>query len=64
MPRDYNTAMPASPRSVADIEGFVDLLLDLDRSLTPAQRRLAVAKLRDYADDFRQLTSRRVLATN
>ena len=56
---------PASQQAGARMqEGFVDLLLELDRSLTPAQRRLAVAKLRDYAGDFRQLTSRRVVATN
>jgi hypothetical protein len=36
---------------------FVDMLLQLDRSLTPEQRRHAVAKLRAYAADFRTLAA-------
>lgn len=39
---------------------FVDMLLDLDRSLTPEQRRHAVAKLRGYAGDFRALAEQQV----
>lgn len=34
---------------------FHSLLLDLDRSLAPAQRARAVARLRGYADDFAAL---------
>ena len=36
---------------------FVDLLLDLDRSLTPRQRATAVERLRSYAAEFRGLSS-------
>jgi hypothetical protein len=39
---------------------FVDMLVDLDRSLTPEQRRHAVAKLRGYAGDFRALAGEQV----
>jgi hypothetical protein len=34
------------------------MLLDLDRTLTPAQRSRAVANLRRYAQDFTFLASR------
>lgn len=55
----------ASGQAAARLQdGFVVLLLDLDRSLTSAQRKSAVAKLRGYADDFRALSSRRVVALN
>jgi hypothetical protein len=36
-------------------EAFIDMLLDLDRSLAPRQRAAAVAKLRDYARQLRDL---------
>jgi hypothetical protein len=36
---------------------FVDMLVQLDRSLTPEQRRQAVVKLRAYAADFRTLAA-------
>jgi hypothetical protein len=39
---------------------FVDMLVDLDRSLTPGQRQHAVAKLRGYAGDFRALAAQQV----
>ncbi|HEY7761172.1 MAG TPA: DUF6279 family lipoprotein [Burkholderiales bacterium] len=39
---------------------FVDMLVELDRSLTPEQRRQAVAKLRAYAADFRTLAGEQV----
>lgn len=39
---------------------FVDMLVELDRSLTPEQRRQAVARLRAYARDFRTLAARHV----
>jgi hypothetical protein len=39
-------------------EEFYALLLDLDRSLTPAQRARAVANFRRYADDFSTLAGR------
>jgi hypothetical protein len=39
---------------------FVDALVELDRSLTPEQRRQAVARLRAYARDFRTLAARHV----
>ena len=45
-------------------EGFVDLLLALDRSLTPAQRKAAITKLRAYAADFRQLSASQSVAAN
>lgn len=38
---------------------FHALLLDLDRSLTPAQRARAIARLRGYADDFAALAGAR-----
>jgi hypothetical protein len=37
---------------------FDAMLLDLDRTLTPAQRSRAVATLRRYAQDFAVLASR------
>lgn len=37
---------------------FVDLLLDLDRSLEPRQRANAVARLQRYAAEFRNLAAR------
>jgi hypothetical protein len=37
---------------------FYAMLLDLDRTLTPAQRSRAVANLRRYAQDFAFLASR------
>ena len=39
---------------------FLDLLVELDRSLTPEQRRRAVAELRSYAGQFRTLSTARV----
>jgi hypothetical protein len=39
---------------------FVDMLVDLDRSLTAEQRQHAVAKLRGYAGDFRALAAQQV----
>ena len=38
---------------------FNDLLLDLDRTLTPEQRTRAVARLRGYAADFAALADKR-----
>jgi hypothetical protein len=37
---------------------YFDMLLDLERTLTPAQRQAAVARLRAYAADFEQLARR------
>ena len=34
---------------------YLQMLIDIDRGLTPAQRRRAVARLQGYADDFRTL---------
>ena len=39
-------------------EEYQDMLLDLDRSLTPAQRRIAAGRLREWAADFRVLAQR------
>jgi hypothetical protein len=39
-------------------ERFVDMLVELDRSLTPTQRATAVGRLRSYAGQFRALTKR------
>lgn len=39
-------------------EQYFSLLLDLDRSLTPAQRTRVAAQLRRYADDFETLAGR------
>lgn len=38
---------------------FVQMMIDLDRMLTPAQRATAVARLRGYAGDFAALAERR-----
>jgi hypothetical protein len=37
---------------------YFDMLLDLDKTLGPAQRASAVERLREYAADFRQLAQR------
>jgi hypothetical protein len=34
---------------------YLQMLIDIDRALTPAQRRRAVARLKGYADEFRSL---------
>jgi hypothetical protein len=51
-----------SPAYVAALdlwrEQYFDLLLDLDRSLTPEQRARAQAQLRRYADEFEALAAR------
>lgn len=41
---------------------FIDMLVDLDRSLTAQQRNTAVRRLRAYAADFRQLASKDMTA--
>lgn len=37
---------------------YFDMLLDLDKTLTPAQRASGVERFREYAGDFRRLASR------
>jgi hypothetical protein len=37
---------------------YFDMLLDLDKTLSPAQRAAGVERLREYAADFRQLAQR------
>lgn len=50
----------ASRRAMMDWErAFVDMLVDLDRSLSVAQRTHAVQRMHAYAQDFRQLAARR-----
>lgn len=50
----------ASRRAMLEWErALVDMLMDLDRSLSPAQRTRAVQRMHDYARDFRQLATRR-----
>ena len=39
--------------------GFTDLMVDLDRSLTPRQRATAVERMRRYAEEFRSLAGER-----
>jgi len=64
-------ADPAAGRSEANRQaamelqdGFVSMLLGLDRSLTPRQRTTVVAKLRAYAAELRQLTGQQLAALN
>jgi len=40
-------------------EGLVQLIVDLDRSLSPKQREHVVRRLSDYAEDFAVLAGRR-----
>lgn len=50
----------ASRRAMLEWErGLIDMLTDLDRTLSPVQRARAVQRMRDYARDFRQLAARR-----
>jgi hypothetical protein len=42
----------------AQLAEYFDMLLDLDKTLIPAQRASGVERLRDYAGDFRRLASR------
>jgi hypothetical protein len=41
-------------------EGLLAMLADLERTLSPRQRAVAVARLREYARDFQMLASARV----
>jgi hypothetical protein len=38
-------------------DGLLAMLADLERSLSPRQRALAVARLREYARDFQLLAA-------
>lgn len=50
----------ANRRAMMDWErAFIDMLVDLDRSLSVAQRARAVQRMRGYAQDFRLLAARR-----
>lgn len=50
----------ANRRAMREWErAFIDMLVDLDRSLSVAQRTRAVQRMRAYAQDFRQLAARR-----
>jgi hypothetical protein len=51
--RERAPAYAAATRE--QLAGYFDLLLDLDKSMTPAQRAHAVGRLRSYAEDFRAL---------
>ncbi len=44
----------------AQLKEFFDMLLDLDRMMTPRQRERVVARLRDLSGDFSQLAARGV----
>lgn len=43
----------------AYVEGFLAMLADLERSLNPRQRNVAIARLREYARDFDLLAAAR-----
>lgn len=55
--RDREAAYVAASR--AQQAEFNSMLLDLDRTLTPAQRQSAVARLQRYAGDFKLLAQQR-----
>jgi hypothetical protein len=53
---DREPAYAAAQRQVH--ERYVELLLDLDRTLSPEQREKAAARMRDYAETFSSLSRR------
>lgn len=57
--RDRELAYAAAIR--IRLAAYVDMLIDLDASLSPGQRRRAAARLRGYAGDFRLLAGRRAV---
>jgi hypothetical protein len=54
--RDREPAYNAAVKAQRD--EFFDMLLELDKTLSPAQRAEAVGRFREYAADFRTLASR------
>jgi len=55
--RGREPALAAANR--AYVEGFLAMLADLERSLNPRQRNVAIARLREYARDFDLLAAAR-----
>jgi hypothetical protein len=45
--------------SRAYVEGFLAMLTDLERSLNPRQRDVAIARVREFARDFDLLAAAR-----